>query len=78
MQRLKWCPNGAVPTKAWLDGAGLPLPGLLTGAHTAQHQGQDLKEILKISCKMQLQKLPIQRLWIEKRCPRENDIIFKI
>lgn len=70
---FKWCLNGAVLIKARLDGAGLPVPGLLTGAHTSQHP-----EFLKMSSKMQLHKSPIQRLWIEKRCPKENDIVFKI
>lgn len=77
-----WCLNSVVPIGAWLDGAGLPLPRHFTQcslcAGAEQHQGQALMEFLKTSCKMQLHKLPIQRLWIEKSCSRKNYIRFEI
>lgn len=54
---VKWCLSSVVPVEVWLDGAGLPIPGLSTlcslHAHAEQHQGQILKEFLKMSCKMQ-------------------------
>lgn len=53
----KRCLSGLVSIELGLDGAGLPLPRLSTPrslhARAEQHQGQILKEFLKMSCKMQ-------------------------